>query len=255
MLVSKSKQIIFVQVPGTQCSQLTEIIAPYALDFEQDKELTPQSDRYSRFSESIPSLMRSNIDPKSYFKIVLVRNPYHRLIEIWQEYYKSPEDKIEPTFTNNLRFAFARQTGLNPFPTQEFQQMYPDGDFKSFVEFLDYILSKFNLDIARRYVGAADQYSYIENNLWAEFDYIVSYETLNVDIANLSEKFDLEATQLLLNEQERNEEEQKQFLEFYDEESLKTVNRLFIRDFVYFGYKQLSLFELNQTEQLKTFVP
>lgn len=246
MLVCQPKKIIFVQIPGAECDSLNRAIASSALDCHKEHEFGRAANRYPRFAESLPLLTKSGIDCKDYFKLVLVRNPYHRLIDIWQDYYKSPEDNIyRDSLLDNLRFTFARHTGLNPFPAQEFHQMYPEGDFRSFIFFLDDILSKFRLDLARKYIGAADQYSYIDNDSWTEFDYIASYETLNLDIANLNQKFDLKIIELLC-DREQNQEEQMKFAEFYDEETLKIVNRLFIRDFVYFGYEKMSLLELER---------
>ncbi|MCC0175544.1 sulfotransferase family 2 domain-containing protein [Waterburya agarophytonicola K14] len=251
MIICKSPKVILVEIPGAKCEAIFNLFAPY-VQKEWQGESVSTNQRYFRFSESL--LNRLEIDPKDYYKVVGVRNPYTRLIDIYQNYYKSPEAGVQKNFGNNLRFYLARHTGLNPFPSQEFHHMFPEGDFKSFVEFMDYILTKFRLDISRKYIGAADQYSYIENDSWLKFEFIASFETLKLDVADLSQEFNLEIVDTFSSIEEQNELEQGNLLEYYDEETLKVVNRLFVRDFVYFGYKQLSVFDLNCKKELEALI-
>lgn len=251
MIISEPKKAIVVEIPGAKCEGISKLFAPHVLEEHKVFQSINTNESYSTFSKSLSSFTQMGIEPKDYYKIVVVRNPYSRLIDIWETFYKSPEKSIHRTFANNLRFSFARHTGLNPFPAQEFHHMFPEGDFKSFVIFLDHILTKFSLDIARKYIGAADQYSYIENDGWIEFDLIASFETLKLDIGDIGKQFDLEVTETFGSIEEQNEQEQKNLLKYYDEETLKIVNRLFIRDFVYFQYGKLSLFDLNQAKKIE----
>jgi len=253
MIISEPKKAIIVEIPGTKCEKISELFAPHVMEKHQLVQSIKTNERFSGFSRSLSSFTQLEIDPKDYYKIVAVRNPYSRLIDIWENYYKFPEKSIDRTFANNLRFSFARHTGLNPFPAQEFHHMFPEGDFKSFIVFLDYILTKFSLNIARKYIGAADQYSYIENDDWIEFDLIASFETLQLDIADIAKQFNLEITETFDLIEERNRQEQNNLISYYDEEMLKIVNRLFIRDFVYFQYSKLSLFDLNQAKKITVF--
>ena len=250
MIISESKKAIIIEVPGTKCESISKLFTPHLLEKHQSEKSIHVNDRFSSFSKSLPLLTQLEINSQDYCKIIAVRNPYTRLIDIWENYYKSPASNFNKTLANNLRFTFARHTGLNPFPSQEFHHMFPEGDFKSFVNFLDYILTKFSLDIARKYTGAADQYSYIENDSWIEFDLILSFETLELNIDDISKKFNLEVCETFVSIEEQNRQEQARLLEYYDEESLKIVNRLFIRDFVYFKYSKLSFFDLKETKKV-----
>ncbi len=80
---------------------------------------------------------------------------------------------------------------------------------------------------------------------------IASFETLKLDFTDINRQFHLETAETPISIEERNKQEQKNLLDYYDEEILKIVNRLFIRDFVYFQYSKLSLFDLNEAKKME----
>ena len=248
MIVADKKKAIFIHIEKTGGRSITKLLTPYVS--EQYRIKNPKmpgwgqtwhiNSQHARFYESLPILDRLNIDPQEYFKFAIVRSPYSRLLSIWRNMYQSPMD-VRETLINKLRFQFARYTGIKKFPSQHFYQMYPDGSFKNFVLFINYIATNYPPSFVRRYLGATDQYSYIENDRGIEFDFIGKLENFHTDITTINNKLELTANLEIphLNQDNR-KKNQKKFLEFYDEESIAIVNKIFVRDFEAFDYQQLS---------------
>ncbi|MCC0176151.1 sulfotransferase family 2 domain-containing protein [Waterburya agarophytonicola K14] len=263
MIIADKKKAIFIHIEKTGGRSITKLLAPYISEkYRQKNSRMPGSGRgwgptwhinpqHSRFSESLPILDNFNIKPQEYFKFAIVRNPYSRLLSVWLNKYRSPMD-VHQTITNKLRFQIAKHTGIKKFPSQHFYEIYPDGSFKNFVLFIDYIVTNYSTEIARRYIGATDQYSYIENDRNLEFDLIGKLENINLDLAAINDQLQLtkgyEIPHLNKNDQSKNK---KKFLEFYDDESIEIVNRLFVRDFKTFGYERLSSVAESQESQPK----
>lgn len=261
MIIADKKKAIFIHIEKTGGRSITKLLAPYISEkYRQKNSRMPGSGRgwgptwhinpqHSRFSESLPILDSFYIDPQEYFKFAIVRNPYSRLLSVWLNKYRSPMD-VHKTVANTLRFQIAKYTGIKKFPSQHFYEMYPDGSFKNFVLFIDYIVTNNSPEVARRYIGATDQYSYIENDRNLKFDFIGKLENLNLDLAAINDRLQLtkgyEIPHLNKNDQSKNKQK---FLEFYDNESIEIVNRLFVRDFDFFGYEQLSLENQSQESQ------
>ena len=249
MIIADKKKAIFIHIEKTGGRSITKLLTPYIL--EQHRIKNPKmpgwgqtwhiNRQHAKFSESLPVLDRLNIDPQEYFKLAIVRNPYSRLLSVWKNRYQSPMD-VPETLINKLRFQFARYTGVRRIASQHFYQMYPDGSFKNFVLFIEHIVNNYLPSSAKRYLGAMDQYSYIENDRGIEFDFIGKLETFNADITAINNKLELTKSLEIphLNNKDDKEKNQQKFLEFYDEESIAIVNKIFVRDFEAFGYQQLS---------------
>ena len=119
--------------------------------------------------------------------------------------------------------------------------MYPDGDFKNFVLFLDEIVIN-HTHLIPKVWGATDQYSFIENDYNINFDFIGRFENIQEDINKICHIAKIKKTSEIPHEtRSNNNRDRQKYLEYYDEESIKIVNKLFSRDFQSFDYQPISV--------------
>ena len=248
MIIADKKKAIFIHIEKTGGRSITKLLTPYISEQYRNKNINMPgwgqtwhiNRQHAKFSESLPILDRLNIDPLEYFKFAIVRSPYSRLLSIWRNMYQSPME-VPQTLINKLRFQFSRYTGIRRIASQHFYHMYPDGSFKNFVLFIEHIATNHPPSSVKRYLGAMDQYSYIENNRGIEFNFIGKLENFNADIVAINNKLELTASSEIPHLNKDNKERNnKKYLEFYDEESIAIVNKIFVRDFETFDYPQLS---------------
>ena len=262
MIIADKKRVIYIHIEKTGGSSITTLLAPHISEKYRCKNARMPNSGYgwrrtwhvnrqhSRFSDSLLLLDKLGIDPQEYFKFTVVRNPYSWLLSMWGNRYQSPMN-VKKTLSNRLRFIVAKLTGIRKFPCQHFYQMYPDGSFKSFILFIDYLVSNYPRSFTRRYLGVNDQYSYIENDRKIKFDYIAKLENLNRDLHEINQiaglNDDLEIPHL--NKESRTKNREK-YLDYYDDESIAIVNRIFARDFEIFGYQPISNLTKSQQDRV-----
>ena len=156
---------------------------------------------------------------------------------------------VKKTLVNRLRFQIGKYTSFKRLPSQHFHQMYPDGSFKSFVLFIDHLVSNYPPSVTRRYMGGKDQFSYIDNDRNIKFNFIGKLESLDRDLQKINQIVGLSDDLAVphFNQGRRVTNKQK-YLDYYDDESIEIVNRIFVRDFENFGYQPiLSLAEYQST--------
>lgn len=252
MIIADRKKVLFVHIEKTGGSSITTLLTPHiSKKYRSENAKMPGSGsgwrqtwhinrQHARFSSSLPLLDKFGIDPQEYFKFTVVRNPYSWLLSIWGNRYQSPMN-VKKTLSNRLRFIVAELTGIKKFHSQHFHQMYPDGSFKSFVLFIDYLVSNYPPSFTKGYLGVDDQYSYIENDRNFKFDFIAKLENLDRDLNKINQivhlNDDLKVPHLNKESKTKNREK---YLDFYDDESIAIVNRIFARDFKFFGYQPIA---------------
>lgn len=252
MIIADKKKVIFIHIEKTGGTSIAALLTPYISEnFRSKNPKTPESGKgwrqswhinkqHSSFSESLPVLDKLGVDPQEYFKFAIVRNPYSWLLSVWENRYKSPMT-VRKTLANRLRFQIGKYVHIKRLPSQHFHQMYPDGSFKSFVLFIDYLNSNYPPSFTKNYMGGQDQFSYIDNKRNIKFDFIGKLENLDQDIQKINQivglNDDLEVPHF--NQARRITNKQK-YLDYYDDESIEIVNRIFVRDFKTFGYQPIS---------------
>ena len=252
MIIADKIKIIYIHIEKTGGTSIAALLLPYISEKYRSKNARmPDSGRgwrktwhinrqHAKFSESLTIIDQLNIDPQEYFKFTVVRNPYSWLLSVWDNRYQAKLNKKE-NWKIKLRFKLAELTGINQLPSQHFHQMYPDGSFKSFVLFIDYLLSNYPPSFTKRYLGANEQYSYIENNRNIKFDFIAKLENLDRDLEKINQIVQLkDCLQTPHLNQKRKTASREKYLDYYDDESIKIVNRIFARDFEIFGYQPIS---------------
>ena len=262
MIIADKKKIIFIHIEKTAGTSIAALLLPYISEAYRSKNARkPDTGRgwrktwhankqHAKFSESLAVIDKLNIDPQQYFKFAVVRNPYSWLLSIWDNRYQ-PNLNAKAAWKNKLRFQIAKHTGVFPLPAQRFHQMYPDGSFKSFVLFIDYLLSNYSSSFTKGFLGASDQYSYIENDRNIKFDFIAKLETLDRDLEKINQivRLDNNFKPSHLNQKNKTESREK-YLDYYDDESIAIVNRIFARDFEIFGYQPI----VNLAKYQKSFI-
>ena len=250
MIVADRRKAIYIHIEKTGGSSITALLAPYISEKYRDKNpRVPGSgfgwrqtwhinDEHDKFAQSILVLDKFGIDPQKYFKFTIVRNPYSWILSIWRNRYKSPMN-VKNTLTNRLRFQISEFTGIRRMPSQHFHHMYPDGSFKSFILFIDYLTSNFPPSFTKRYLGANDQYSYIENDRNIKFDFIGKLENFEQDVKQIRRIIHLNYNSGIPHVNKKRASNKHNYLKYYNNQSLEIVNRVFARDFDFFKYQTI----------------
>jgi len=207
-VISTANNFIFIHIPKTGGNSLQLLLEPYSDD--RRCKTQPFHDLQERFDVIGDVTRHKHFTAAEYInvigmqkfmsmrKIAFVRNPFHRAMS----FYFSP-------------FRWLKSTGnTGAEPAYEFKK----SDFLSFIE---------NIPIATSYV------SY--NNELIGFDFIGRYENFATD-ARLALRLcripESEAASL-----PRINAGYDQKLDFYDDETIDAVRRIFHLDFVNFGYE------------------
>lgn len=254
MIVSDSNKFIFIHIYKTGGSSMNTLLMPYISEKFRFKSKNPrtkgslwQSDwhveglQHSKFAENLQFLDKSNLDLNEYFKFVFVRNPYTWILSIWNNFYQSPRRNLPDNLKNNLKF-MVRGLFNKKMDSQHFFEMYPDGSFKNFVLFINEIVSN-NPQLAQTAWGASDQYSFIENDRDIQFDFIGKLENFQEDINKITSLIKVEQPSEIPDKGRyaKNRLKKKNYLEYYDKQSIEIINKVFIRDFQAFGYQQIEI--------------
>lgn len=251
MIVADQKKIIYVHIYKTGGSTITSLLMPYITEnFRNKHPKTSGSNwqsswhfdkiQHSKFADALPILEKSNINLNEHFKFAFVRNPYSWILSIWNNFYQSPRRNLPNNLPNNLKFLL-RVILNKKLDSQYFYEMYPDGSFKNFVLFIDEVVNN-NPKLAEKVWGASDQYSFIENNQNVEFDFIGRFENLQEDMNKISKIVNAKQLAKMPNKVfSKNQQDRQNYLQFYDQKSIKIINKIFARDFQVFGYKPISI--------------
>lgn len=250
MIVAEKKKALFVHIEKTGGTSIAKLLSPHVIDCHRFKaakavgekgwrESNHINSQHSRFAESLSLLDRLGINLQKYYKFTIVRNPYSWILSIYLNRYGKPMN-VANTFKNRLRFNLAEYRVVKPFPSQEFHQLYPNPDFKEFLLFINSLVETRSKSELRRYLGATDQYSYLENERGIEFDFIGKLEQMNLAIAQINEKLNLaQGIEIPHLNQKSDRKARASFLNYYDLQSLELVNKLYKRDFRLFDYQML----------------
>jgi len=249
MIISDTKNLIFIHIYKTGGTSITNLLMPFIT--EDFKSKNPRTDgaswqstwhfdrtQHSKFTDALPILQEAKLNLNEYIKFVFVRNPYSWILSIWNNFYQSPKRNLPDNLQNSLKFKL-RGIFNKKLDSQYFYEMYPDGSFKSFVLFLDEIANN-HTHLIPKVWGATDQYSFIENDYNINFDFIGRFENIQEDINQINNLInDQQPLEMACETPSTSNLDRRDYLNYYDEESIKIVNKLFCRDFQAFDYKPI----------------
>ncbi len=251
MIVADSKRLIFIHIYKTGGTSITNLLMSFITEDFRSKQ--PQTNgaswqstwhfdrtQHSKFADALPLLEKSGLNLDEYIKFVFVRNPYSWLLSIWNNFYQSPQRNLPDNWQNSLKFKF-RGIFNKKLDSQYFYEMYPDGSFNSFILFIDEIISNHKKLIPKVW-GATDQYSFIENERNIKFDFIGRFENLQEDINQINNMINDQQPLTMPHEfPSTSNIDRRNYLEYYDEKSIRIINRLFARDFQAFNYQPINI--------------
>jgi len=155
-------------------------------------------------NEQFKEAVRTGIDWENYFKFIIVRNPWDRLLSAWQ-------DKVRKQWDEKYRFP--------QFRIKYFEQFH-DKDFSFFVKNCE-----INRDPHLRSISELVDISGI--------DFIGKLENLQEDLGIICDKIGIPRQQL----PHTNKTNHKHYIEYYDDETREIVAEKYAKDIEYFGYK------------------
>ncbi|MEO1672320.1 MAG: sulfotransferase family 2 domain-containing protein, partial [Cyanobacteria bacterium J06631_2] len=140
------------------------------------------------------------------------------------------------------RIKFVLRGVLNKkLDAQYFFEMYPDGEFKSFILFVDHVVSH-DSQLTKKVWGATDQYSFIENDRQIKFDFIGRFENLQADLQQISDLANAkQLSQMPQKASSTYRRDRQDYLSYYDSQSIAIVNKVFARDFQAFNYQPIEV--------------
>lgn len=264
MITADKKKVIYIHIYKTGGSSITNLLMPYISENYRSKnpktegacwQRTWHIDRrmHSKFCEAIPVADKLNVDLDEYFKFAFVRNPYSWILSVWNNFFQSPTGNLKMTWKNYLLNqigkVISKKSGVIGSYAQYFYRMYPDGSFKSFILFIDRMVTE-KPELAENFWGCYDQYSFIENDRNIQFDFIGKFENLEEDLKTIFSRVEGNATASIsiphvVHGSDRNKKERQNYLQYYDRESIEIVNKVFVRDFEIFGYQPVSSLSLH----------
>jgi hypothetical protein len=248
MLVSHSKNFLFVHIYKTGGSTMTVLLHPYVdtahagdgklegAGWQSTWHLYAQ---HSRFAECLPTLDQLGIDPAERFLFTFVRNPYSWALSVWNNFYSLPTGNGASGVLSAWRTRLKIWLRGPQTQAEHFHALYPDGSFPSFLKFLGGIREG-KIQPLYPYWGACDQYSFLENSRGIEFDFIGRFERFDKDVRVVLDRLDIPAPEELPHEVWYFKTKRFDYMNFYDETSLAIANDLFARDFDAFDYPKLT---------------
>lgn len=251
MILSESKKFIYVHIYKTGGSTITDLLSPYVDNKLKGKDAKKEGfgwqsswhikgQQHAKIADALPILDSLGIDYSDYFVFTFVRNPYSWLLSVWNNFYRNPSANLpQGNIVQQLKNFYRKRFRASVAGAVHFHKLFPDGSFPSFILFLEQIAQE-KEKRTRQYWGAYDQYSFIENNRNIQFDLIGKFENFEEDVRQLLQELNINYPDKLPHRTYKNSgTDKKNYLNYYDDRSLKIVNELFKRDFAAFDYSQL----------------
>ena len=204
MIICDNKEFIFIHIPKNSGTEMTKALEKTYKDTKllmlcERDGINIGIDKMHLYYDVIDKYISKNILNK-YFKFCIIRNPYNKLYSAW----------------NFIK----ERHGYN--------------DVNDFVKYkLDekFIYGKEIIPGDAR-VHYRPQFTFVydeENNKFADF--IIRYENLNEDISKMNKKYGLNIPLY------DNGNTQKNYINFFNKDSITKINNLYKKDFVLFNYE------------------
>ena len=206
MIICDKKSFIFIHIPKNSGTAMTKAIqriykdTKLLISCERDG-VNIGIDKMHLYHEVIDKFITKNILDK-YIKFCIIRNPYDKLYSAW----------------NFIK----ERHGYN--------------DINDFIKYKlddEFIYGKEIVPRDAR-VHYRPQFTFVydkDNNQFADF--IIRYENLNEDISEMNKKYNLNIPLY------DNGNTKKKYMDYFNKDSLKKINKLYEKDFLLFNYKML----------------
>jgi hypothetical protein len=206
MIICDKKKFIFIHIPKNSGTTMSNEIHKIYNDSKLLKFVEREGpnigiDKMHLYNEVIDIFIPKNI-LDTYFKFCIIRNPYNKLYSAWN-FIKNRHgyENVNDFIKYKLNEKFIYGLEINP------------GDAR---------------------VHYRPQFTFVYNKNDNKYvDFIIKYENLNNDIRILNNKFDL-------NIPEYDNNIEKNYIKFFNRESIEIINKLYKKDFILFNYNMIN---------------
>ena len=203
-MISHSKKFVFVHIPKTAGTSITDVLNSYCEVKSNDDVNSPFY--YHASAIQIKNFFnKMNWDLNDYFKFTFVRNPWDRLVS----YYE---------FTKK-RYKKLQQAGL--LSTDMLCKKFGE-EVNSFTQFIEYL---------DKYAPNSDSYYHSINNN-PQLDFVGKLDTLQSDFNHICKMINIPITKL----PHLQSTKRLHYSEYYDEHTKKIVEDKFSDDISMFGH-------------------
>jgi len=229
ILINHQKKVIFIRIPKTGSVYLTlTLLNNYnftrSINLRDDHDIMLNTEKYSndkfwggreinffnyfRTSQNLSKDLEMNDEKwQTYKKICFVRNPYERIVSGW----------------NFLQEKYDKFTSINYID-------YKILPFKEFLKLDPKLVSN------NEYIHTFMTQSFNADNI----DYIGKLENIENDLENILLDIGFEKNEINHEKQIVNSSYHLDYINYYDDENIQLVNKLFKEDFEKFNYKMVS---------------
>jgi chondroitin 4-sulfotransferase 11 len=218
MIISDSHKFIFVKIPKSAGTSISNYLDPYLnqgfrnLDLGDHEPLAVDYTGSNEEQTISAILKKNNIDADNYFKFSFVRNPWDVRVS---------------------RYFYLRDTEI----AYNTERNLPTNTSALYLDFKPWCLSSGwfpcrNWPHKNKTKGG--QIGFLQNdNLEIDIDYIGKFENLQEDFNNICDQIGIENKKL----PHHNKSKHKHYTEYYDDETRQIVAEKYAKDIEYFGYK------------------
>jgi len=206
MIICDEKEFIFIHIPKNSGTAMTRALQKtykntQLLKFCERKGINIGIDKMHLYYDVIDKFISKN-KVENYLKFCIIRNPYNKLYSAWN-------------FIKN-RHGYEN---VNDFVKNKLNE--------------EFIYGKEIIPRDSR-VHYRPQFTFVydtKNNKFADF--IIRYENLNDDISKINKEYNLNIPLY------DNGNTQKNYIKYFNKESIKKINSLYQKDFELFNYEMI----------------
>lgn len=206
----KNRDAIFIWIPKSAGSSLMQALERHyglkVTNTEAIKQIRPSKGIYSFGHISIRHLLESDLIPDTYyqsaFKFSIVRNPYSRIVSLYQYLKKTKH------FDSNIYF-------------KEFCVIASSDDYPRIGLYNHIGLSQLNT-----------QTSWLYKDGICQADFVGKFETLNKSVTEIFLEIGLPEPKL----NKLNASSERNYVDYHDEFTVELTRRIYREDFINFGY-------------------
>jgi hypothetical protein len=230
MRISHRYKFIFFANPKTGSDNVRRILKPYSdISSVHYKERTTQNPFYSHITpKEVKQIFQEiNLNYDEYFKFTFVRNPWARLVSLYEMIYctkgeKNPKNKLKSRLKVLSKKLFLKKPDFNTWLLTINNEGIGAGgkDWERWRRYGSYSIDNYIMDSERNVL----------------VDKVIRLEDINTELIPLLVKLGIPQAESI-NIQKTNSRKYKKYTEYYDEESVELVRKLYKYDIENFKYK------------------
>ena len=202
-MISHRHKFIHVGIPKSGTQSIRFALAPY-MDISREDIESFFMDHHVNFKKLEKYIKQQNLNWDEYFKFLVVRNPWDRLVSGFFHILKQPSKLRRPDYS-----------------------LWKNSTFR------DFIIGNSQVCIDETFVKKSYMSYMIDIEGKIVTDFIVRFENLQEDFNIVCDKIGVPRQKL----PHVNKTKHKHYSEYYDDETRQIVAQKFAKDIEYFGYR------------------